>query len=188
MPINYLKKVLSLSKVKSPTEAPSQQDWTSLEHQFQMTFPKDFKALVTGLGSGHFGVGLNLRNPVASSPYLVLSKKALKSYASVLVEAAENSGVNLFPKRGGLVPIGHIDRQVFLFQPSETEHKLQDELVWWDTNYERVTNLNMPISRFIHDLYLNRIKDDWASRLRNYFWRDETAPFFTSRASNSGLI
>ena len=178
MPTNYADELIKLAAPHAPTELPSAQDWKVAESDVGLEFPQDFKALVSALGTGDFGIGLGLRNPRASSDYILLSKEALLHYREVVAESEHESGITLYPKPRGLVSVAKIDRQGLLLRPREDNRSLEG-LVWWDLDYDRATNLNMPISQFIYDLYLGRIQEPWALQLRNYIWRDGKAPFFT---------
>jgi len=79
MPTDYLSEVVRLAGVKRPVEQPSSEDWQAVESELGFELPTDFKSLVSALGTGHFGMGLYLRNPSASSEYIRLSADALVS-------------------------------------------------------------------------------------------------------------
>jgi len=50
MPIDYISEVLKLASVEQPTEQPTPADWNALELELNLTFPSDFKSLVSALG------------------------------------------------------------------------------------------------------------------------------------------
>jgi hypothetical protein len=91
---------------------------------------------------------------------------------------ARDSNIALYPDSRGAVAIGGIDRQDFLLRPDRAGRCLK-QLVWWDLDTEEVRELELSVSQFIHDLDRGIIQEGWAVELRNYFWRDGTARFFT---------
>jgi len=177
MPTDYVQEVVKLAAPVNPTEQPSHQDWQTVESELGLEFPADYKALVSALGSGRFGDGLALRNPRASSGYIRLSRDALLEFQRLMTEAKWEVDVSLYPKTGGFVSIGHVDRHAFLLHPDQGG-RLLDQIVWWDQDYKEIKDLGMSISRFIHDLYVGQIREEWAERLRQYFWRGGERPFY----------
>jgi hypothetical protein len=178
MPDDYVQKLIELAGSIQPIEQPGAQDWAHVERELDLEFPSDFKASVSALGTGHFGVGLYLRNPCASSEYIRLSHGALVAYREMSAGAARDSHIALYPDLRGAVAIGGIDRQDFLLRPDAAGKSLK-HLVWWDLDTEKVRELELSVSQFVHDLGQGIIQEDWAVELRNYFWRAGTAPFFT---------
>jgi len=176
--MDYVNEIVQLAGVIRPTKAPKSADWNAVEKQLGVTFPKDFKAIVSALGSGWFGIGFGLRSPCEPSEYARLSRKQLLSYAKLVAESARRSCLHLYPETNGLVPIGGMDRQGLLLSRSKSSSVLQST-VWWDMDYHVARRIRMSVSRLLYDLYLGRLRGDWAARMRNYIWREGTAPFFT---------
>ena len=175
---DFVKRVLELASVSQPKQAPTPKAWDAAEADLGVRLPSDFKTIVSGLGEGHFGVGLALRNPSSSSEYLQLSRKALLDFREDVSDAEESSGVSLYPNDDGLVVIAGIDRQQFLAGPDASKPEGY-QLVWWDLDYERARDLNRSFAEFVCELYAGRIDEDWAAELRDYIWRGGKAPFFT---------
>jgi hypothetical protein len=180
MPIDYVSKLIEFAGPIHPVEQPKVEDWERVERELGLQLPTDYKSLVTALGSGEFGVGLNLKNPVSSSECSVLSVDALEKYRNSLLFLESRKGIRLFPEPLGLVVIGGIDRQDFLFRPrhrgAEPSH-----LFNLDHEYELVRDVGKSLSHFLHDLYLGVVHDERLKRLRTGVWLDEKTPFFKCR-------
>jgi hypothetical protein len=179
MPTDYVEKLIELAKPLHPVEQPKPLDWERLEREMGLLLPADYKSLVTALGSGEFGVGLTFKNPVSSSEYTRLSADALRRYRQTVAFLEDRMGIPLFPQAQGLVLIGGVDRQHFLFRPAK-DRKTLSHLVNLDHDLEESRELDLSLSQFIHDLYLGRIHNEWAEQLRASVWIDETIPFFKS--------
>jgi hypothetical protein len=175
---DFVQEVVSLALVSGAAEAPTASDWQRAEADIGLQLPPDFKALVSTLGTGSFGVGLILRNPLAESEYIQLSKRALTQYAMVVTPSATRSNLTLYPRKEGLVHVAGIDRQALLVRPFGLQEPTA-QITWWDADFHRAQELPMTLSQLLHDLYLGRSKAAWAARLRGYIWRDSGAPFFT---------
>ena len=93
----------------------------------------------------------------------------------------ERAGIALYPRPGGLVLIAEAERQHLALQSRQSSNVLS-QLVRLDHDLERVSDIPMSISQFIHDLYLGRIADRWAEDLRSSIWRDGNARLFTPQA------
>jgi hypothetical protein len=176
--MDYTNELIRLAQVTVPKEQPSPEDWTHTEKELGVLFPADFKALVSALGRGRFGIGLRLRNPSATSSDVRLSHEALLLYRQPISDLQEKLAISLYPQRKGLVAVGSIDRQDLLFREDATANSLT-QLVWWDLDMQEFHELGASISQFLHDLYLGRIKEVWAEELRDYIWRRGTVPLFT---------
>ena len=177
---NYVNILVKLAKLHNPVASPMAEDWKRIDTEFGFSFPQDYKDLVTRFGSGEFGVGLCFRSPIDSSEYNILSPEAVVQHFEPIVDMKENAKLALYPDRFGAVIIGSIDRQDFLLRPDKAGKELA-ELLWWDIDTGKVKELNMSISRFVHDLYLGKIHEEWAVELRDYIWRNGTAPLFTQK-------
>jgi hypothetical protein len=175
MQMNWVVELLRLAGPFTPVEQPSHEDWRKVEAELRLEFPADLKELLCKFGTGWFG-GLNFKNPSASAEHLRLSLEGLVDLQEMLLSVKQESPLSLFPTAGGLVPIGGIDRQYFLLKPDKNG-KLLEPLLWWDTDIWTLENLEMPVSQFIHHLYLKQIKEEWAENLRSSFWT-EGVPFF----------
>jgi len=177
MPIDYISEVLKLASVEQPTEQPTPADWNALELELNLTFPSDFKSLVSALGTGKFGDGLTLSNPCASPNCGLISKAVLIDYRDLLADMAKEAHISLYPDISGLVLIGSIDRQNLLLRPDKS--RTLGELVWWDIDQDSTKDLSMSITQFIHDLYRGKIDGEWAEMLQRYVWRQGSVPFFS---------
>ena len=180
MPTDYVNILIKLAEVRNPVESPKANDWNKIEADFGFSFPQDYKDLVTSFGSGEFGVGLCFRSPIDASEYNILSPEAVVRHFEPVIDMKEDAKLQLYPDPFGAVVIGTIDRQDFLLRPDKTGKKLVD-LVWWDIDTGEVKELEMSISRFVHDLYCGKLHEAWAIELRDYIWRNGTAPLFTQR-------
>ena len=186
MPTGYLSEVVRLAGVKRPFEQPSSEDWQAVESDLGFELPTDFKSLVSALGTGHFGMGLYLRNPSASSEYIRLSAEALVAYRENLLSFEQRTSFLFYPAQSGLIVIGSIDRDHFYLRPEPAPAvKQPSRLVHIDLDLAEASELDMPISQFIHALYLNRLGQNWAADLRTAIWRNGSVPFFTTMASAS---
>jgi hypothetical protein len=180
MPANLVQKLVELAQPLHPVEQPKPQDWERVERELGLPLPPDYKSLLTALGSGEFGVGLGLKNPVSTSEHARLSADALRRYRQTVVFLEDRMGITLFPQPQGLVLIGGVDRQHLLYRPTENS-KTVSRLVNLDHEYEVTREFDLSLSQFIHDLYLGQIHDEWAKQLRASVWIDDTIPFFKSR-------
>ena len=180
MPENYVQQIVELAHSASAryVEQPSAQDWLRLEDELGLTLPPDYKLLVSTLGSGRFGAGLYLRNPVAASEYIQLSDEQLRAYRDVISFLEERIGIEFYPAAQGLVSIGGIDRQELFLRP-EPNAAVLSNLVWLDHDMEELRDLHMSVAQFIYALYTERIEEEWAPELRTAIWFNEQTPFFT---------
>ena len=185
MPTNYVTEILNLAKVRTATECPTVHDWRNLERKLGYELPNDFKDLVSTLGTGHFGAGLYLRNPSASSKYIQFSVDALKNYRSNIAGFEERTGVPLYPAEDGLVVIGSIDRDHFYFRPSGRPKRVSG-VVHVDLDLFEMSELDVPISQFLIDLYRGRLEQSWRDDLRTAIWRNGAVPFFTAAGRDVG--
>ena len=181
MSTDCVSEVVKRAAVFQPVERPSPADWRAVESDLGLELPTDFKAIVDALGSGRFGAGLYLRNPAASSEYIRLTRDALNAYRENLRSFERRTGISFYPTEGGLVVVGSIDRDHFYLQPEASVKRLS-RLVHLDLDLAQASELHMPVSQFIHELYLNRLGHDWAGDLRMAIWRNGEIPFFTSKA------
>lgn len=172
---NYVQKVIELAGATLAVEQPGSHDWNNLERDLQLTFPQDFKQLVSILGSGHFGGRLRLMNPNSRSKYLRLSHQALLEYRELVIYLEERNGISLYPNVGGLVVIAECERRHLLFRPDGTS---LSDLVYLDYDYETLTDVNMSISKFLHDLFYDLIDEEWAKSFRSAIWPDSHEHFF----------
>ena len=178
MPSEYVRKIIELAGPFRPVEQPTQQDWELAESELGLVLPSDHKELMASLGSGEFGAGLFLQNPVSSSDYTRLSSSALNRYRQTVGFLKYHMGITFYPEPEGLVLVGGIDRQHFLFGPSTKGGKGVSCLVNLDHDCEGLHKISMSLPRFIYDLYFGLIPDCWAERLRLSVWFDNTIPFF----------
>jgi hypothetical protein len=185
MPEDYVHKIVALAQPLRPVEQPSPADWEAVERDLGYAFPVDFKSLVTLLGNGSFGSGLGLNNPISSSEYCRLSKEALVKYHELVSFIEERAGIRLFPHRDGLVWIGGWERQHLLLRPLGNGC-LGSDVVRLDHDYDEASDLGMPVSQFIHDLYHGRIEEQWALELRAAIWREGEVPFFSPWPQREG--
>lgn len=180
MPLDYVDEVLKLSAVKNPIGCPTPADWVRVEAETDRTFPANFKTLVTSLGTGCFGAGLSLRNPLFRTGYGGLSHAALIKYRESISDLVASSNMLFYPAAQGLVNISNMDRQDFLLRPDTRGRILKEaELIWWSIETGEVKELHLSLPQFIHDLYFGLIKEPWSDELRTYFWRNGALPFFT---------
>ena len=151
--------------------------------------PEDFKALVSGLGEGCFGASLYMRNPCSGSECLRLSRAAMCEWAQLLETTAENSGIALYPEGSGFITLASFDRQIFLFR---LENGKPGSVIWWNSDLETTTNLDMSFSQFLLKLYEDGFEGEELPELRAALWqnhvyvddfhdpaRGEDRPFFT---------
>jgi hypothetical protein len=159
-------------------EKPNKGDWEELERMLGFALPADFVELLSAFGSGQFGRGLYLKNPAATSPYLVLSKESLVAFKQCDPSFERRSNVMLYPPTGGLVLIGGIDRQLLFYEPcGRTVNRYQ--LVYIDSDLFEVHRIDCSVSEFIERLYCGKVHTPWASALREYVWPDRSFDFFT---------
>jgi hypothetical protein len=177
--------LLKLASVEKTFERPTEKDWQKVEGELGVRFPSDYKMLVSALGSGCFGCGLNLRNPISSSEYTRLSSASLAMHREMIADVEDRLDFPLYPNQNGAVIVAGIDRQDFYFCPDRRTQRLS-ELVWFDLDAEQVTPLKHTFSRFVHDLYVGSIDAAWAQELRDYIWRGEREPLFKPWLGSSG--
>lgn len=182
MPTSYVDELIRFACVNKPHLAPDAQDWTRAEKEIGVSLPEDYKALLSVVGEGHFGFGLHLRSPTSHSPYVRLSHNALLAWRKPIKDIEANLGLSLYPKPGGLIPIGHIDRQDFLLK-CEDGRALPSTLVWLDIDVEEIREIPMSLTQFMHDSYLGKLRGAGMEELAQYLWQDGARDFFTPRAA-----
>lgn len=177
---DYSKELIELAHVGEPFAQPTAKAWTNAERNTGLKFPSDFKKLISSIGHGQFGVALVLRNPAFNDIDFYrrcsLSKPVLKEFKEVLAYPEKQAKVTFYPDPEGLVSIGKMERQLFFWKPDRSG-RLANGIVWLDVNLDRVMDIDMSITQFIHHLYLGLIQEEWAEELRNYIWFG--CPFFT---------
>jgi hypothetical protein len=117
-------------------------------------------------------------NPVSTSEYGVLSCESIAKHFRLIADLKAPANIELYPEPFGAVIIAAIDRQKFLLKPRSDDKRKLSELLWWDIDAGETRELDMSISRFLHDLYFNLIQDRTVGELRKYFWPDNSTPFF----------
>ena len=173
---DYSQRIFSIASPICPVEKSTVVDWVAFEDKIGFTFPADYKSLINLLGTGWFGSSLNFRNPVASRPHLRLCRDQLIEYKIMMSDVAQDSNVRLYPDDGGMIMLGHMDHHEFLLRPKN--QRILCDFVWWDTDAERTTDLNMSVTQFVHDLYLGLIGESWAEQMRKFFWENGRFPLF----------
>lgn len=181
---NSLRRIVDLAQPLDPVECPSDEDWSRVELELGLILPEDYKGLVTAFGSGMFGVGLYILNPVSSSEYARLSGDALRRYRQGVDFLEDKIGIRFFPQPKGLLLVGGIDRQHFLYRPKMDGYAMSS-LVYFDHDNEAVKEVDLTLSEFIFDLYCSRVHDQWAKKLRRSVWKDKGIPFFSSNLGAS---
>src|SRR5688572_20560550 len=137
MPDDYVEKIVALAQPFPPVEQPSLDDWERVERELNRVFPPDFKALVSALGSGTFGLTLELKNPTSSSQYGRLSKAALFEYRELVSFLEERTDVVLYPQPDGIVLVGEAERQHLVLRPAPPG-KLLSQLLLLDHDLEEL--------------------------------------------------
>ncbi len=173
----FLERVKEMASVARPLEQPTREDWANIERDLSLRLPPDFKKLVSELGSGHFGE-FSLLNPCSSSDYTRLSRERALSFWRNLEPVSRNTGLLLYPNPNGFLQIGSSgNRMDLLLRPRSVEIY---ELVWLEQDYDTLHPINLTVSRFLHDLYLNLLTESWGREVRDLIWQPGE-PFFTPR-------
>ena len=180
MPENYLEKVIKLALPFKPVGQPQLADWERLERTLNLVFPSDYKSLVSSLGTGDFGLGFVLKNPIASSLYARMSLDMLLQYRDTVSFLEERMGIVFYPKEMGLVLIGGIDRQHFFLKPEKQGEQLT-HLFYLDHDIEEAREIPTCLTQFLYDLYVGNMSGGWAQELRNSIWMEGTIPFFQAK-------
>lgn len=179
---DYSKEVIELAQVDKPFAQPTAKAWAIAERDTGLKFPSDYKKLVSTLGTGRFGVAFHLRNPALTwSRHLYLSKQSLSEFERLLAETTRAANVALYPRLGGLIHIGGMERQLFFWRPNRDQ--LTNRIVWLDVDSDETMEIEMSITQFIYRLYRGLIDEKWAEELRNYIWFERCAFFTPSKLS-----
>ena len=165
--------VVHRANVKRPIDPPASNDWRKLEDDLCLSFPSDFKSLVSELGSGWFGNGLRLLNPIGAGAFR-LSHASLIEHANILEPYLPNLGCRLFPDPKGMVLVASIDAFDFYFIPGT------EEITWTSLNSEMVVSTDLTISALLLALHRGLRSYKWMEDVRPAIWPErEGEPFFT---------
>src|SRR5205823_13968538 len=87
----------------------------------------------------------------------------------------ESFKIPLFPEKNGMIRIGHCSTRCDLF------FRFDDgscRLAYCDFDFERLTDFDMEVSKFVYCLYRNEIDRTVVGDLHESIWCDESDPFF----------
>jgi hypothetical protein len=175
--------IIRAAAIEDPNDVPTPRDWTMVEGELGVALPSEYKELVSALGSGYFGCGLYLRNPVARLEGIRLTRSALLKLNGLLTGSAKKSALQLYPDPGGLIVAAGMDRQLLLIQAANVVSAVG--LIWWDLDLHKFVSVNMGLARFIYDVYRGQLHETWALQFREYVWR-QSEPFFTRLGEPGG--
>jgi hypothetical protein len=174
---DYVRKIIEEAAVRCACDQPSPADWANVEGEMGVVFPADYKALVSALGEGAFGCGLNLRNPCSTSEYTRLSRASLLMHRESIADLEAKLSFPIYPSAKGAVAVGSVDRQDIYLKPGSNPKELT-ELVWLNVDTEEARTLPYTLSQFLYLLYRGAIPTPQERELGEYLWRGGQEPFF----------
>jgi hypothetical protein len=169
---DYLSTIIEIAAVATPIETPSESDWQKAEAELGLHLPLDYKALVSAIGSGRFG-NLGLRNPVEPHSVANFERESYVDFHNQIAEHTNEKTLRLFPKRNGFLHLGGTPFGCELFVRPSASGEPPYDLCWFNLDEEEGRFLKMSLSRFLHDLYLNHLDEDWAVEDREMIWEDD---------------
>ena len=172
----FLERVIQMAKVVRPVEQPSPGDWVALERDIGLALPSDLKQLVTELGSGHFGERW-MFNPGASSKYTNFTRDQLFLFREAVGPIVKEAALPLYPESGGFIQVGFSGNRMDLLLRPGSSPETPYTLAWLEQDYYIAHRLEMTVSRFLHDLYLGKIEQEWALTARDLVWGKNEAFF-----------
>ena len=103
---NKIEEVLRFVSIPTTTiDVPSSVDWASLESEFGVTLPEDFKELVSSYGAGSFDDFLVMKSPTANDDGYSLRLLITDSLEVLRTFRESNEHEErIFPESGGLFP------------------------------------------------------------------------------------
>jgi hypothetical protein len=184
--MNYIKAIDELTGVKERFDRPTEKDWIRIEKELGVELAQDYKELVSLLGAGRFGLDMRLRNPIGTG-IEELSRKELVAYRQLVRFQEEIVGISLYPRKGGVILIGGMERQHVMLGPTP-EGKNYLQLFILDHDYDQLRRIGVGFARFIYDLYGGKLAERWAIQLRILIWHTVNTFFTPEPSFNSGVV
>ena len=179
--MNYLAQIVKAANVSVPVEAPSLADWRFVEESLGVELPKDYKDLVSTLGSGCFGECLSLRNPISSRDLNRMTRKVMQDLAVGMDWVREVLGCGLFPEPGGVFSIGSAAATVHLFLETSPSSKVTGRLILFHRDLYVYTVDERPLTEILWNLYSAEQTEKIRTELKELLWpKDVYKPFFLS--------
>lgn len=178
----YTAKVVELSEVRRPVQAPNDAVWKRVENELGVTLPYDYKELVSSIGGGEFGE-FALCNPLAKFLHLGLSSASLNDYREKADWIVGKLDLKFWPIPNGLVRLALGPGADLMLRPHVRPGSLDYGLCWLDYDFVRVIDFELSVSKLIYSLYRGEVSYDFADGFRNAIWGviGDEKPFFRSR-------
>lgn len=143
----------------SPVETPRRaEDWAAAEADLGTPLPADYKAFIERYGSGVVDDFLSVFNPFAANEHVNLAsagRARLDGLRMLRDEFDIDTGHELFPAAGGLLPFGATDNGHVLFW--ETKGEPQDwTVIVREPRAPRYERFASNMTGFLHDILSRR--------------------------------
>ncbi len=144
-----------------PVYSGSMEDFRRFEVSQNISFPTDFKEIITRYGSGTFGSLINLINPFqgrnGESEYVVVEQQIRLNYFDMRSDFPEYNPFEYYPKQYGILPWGTSQNGDELFWYIVDTNPENWQVIIWQSRSQNYWLYPFNLTTFLAGIFTNKV-------------------------------